>query len=185
MTFLCPLDSQTPFDAIGANVGPVTLPPASFVGMFGQGGMTKSPGAPSVPGMFYRNSHVSMDDVHDGLSQTWMIGERSRTAIDPFAEASPARATWYAAIPGAVPACNDSAMQEVNPAAFVLGTADRDMKGSEPAGISAFNAVDGFSSEHLQGIHFCRADGSASAVHRDMDGDVFRAMAGRSDGSDR
>jgi len=183
--FLCPLDSQTPFDAIGASAGPVTLPPASFVGMFGRGSMINSPGAPSVPGMFYRNSRVSMDDVRDGLSQTWMIGERSRTATDPFTEASTARATWYAAIPGSIPVCNDSSMQDVNPAAFVLGTADRDIKGPKSDGIPAFNAVDGFSSQHPLGIHFCRADGSASAVHRDMDGEVFRAMAGRSDGSDR
>jgi len=42
-------------------------------------------------GLFYRNSRIGQNDIRDELSQTLMIGERSRNVAD---------ATWVGAIPG-------------------------------------------------------------------------------------
>jgi hypothetical protein len=180
--YTCPEDAAEVFGVFSDRMGSVSLPPTNFVGVFGYGSMMDSPGAPASPGMFYRNSRVRIDDVHDGLSQTLMIGERRHrheladgTEID-----SPS--TWYAAIPGVDrEAYYPQSTAIEGPASLVLGSIGQDTPCLWHATPDSSPVIAGFSSIHDEGAHFVRADGSAGLIRRDIDYDVFRRLGQRSD----
>ena len=86
---------------------------ANYVGVFGTNEPEDNPSAGN--GTFFRNSRVRFGDISDGLSNTYVVGERSSDI---------ALATWTGAIPGAtVPLVRDPSEAEGH-FLLVLGRGD-------------------------------------------------------------
>jgi type II secretory pathway pseudopilin PulG len=176
-TMRCPEDNAPPFGVNSAASGLVMLPPANYVGVYGYGSLSLTPGRPTSPGIFYRNSRVTMDDVTDGLSETFLIGERRFSAIaDGFAV--PSESTWLGVVNGVtrssgLPGCD----REEAAGSFVLGTSGQDAPCPWQYGPNS-PAVAGFSSAHMDGLNMLRADSSASFISDSIDPAVFRKMTG-------
>jgi prepilin-type processing-associated H-X9-DG protein len=124
-------------------------------------------------GMFYRNSKTRIAEVTDGLSNTFMVGERS---------AKLSFATWSGIVPGATwTTANDT----INyggpptnlPATLVLGHACRDHPPS-----SQSNVAEDFSSAHINGINILFADGSVHSVNQSVNMQVYPLTASIADG---
>ena len=95
--FWCPSSTGNPVAVPRSAPAPgfATMPPddvsaGQYVGSAGQ--FDPGDSAANNNGVFYRNSRISTRDITDGLSQTLMVGERSRNVAD---------ATWVGAVPGA------------------------------------------------------------------------------------
>src|SRR4051794_33654402 len=98
--FLCPSDSEVgTFTTAGV---PVTVAHANYVGVFGTNEVANGPDLGN--GVFYRNSRVRIADITDGVSNTFIVGERSSDI---------ALASWTGAIPGSkVPLTRDPTVTE-------------------------------------------------------------------------
>jgi prepilin-type N-terminal cleavage/methylation domain-containing protein/prepilin-type processing-associated H-X9-DG protein len=124
-------------------------------------------------GMFYRNSKTRMADVTDGLSNTFMIGERS---------AARSISSWVGVIPGSTwHSANDDAKYGGIPtnlaASLVLGHACRDHAPSSDNGVA-----EDFSSAHVTGINVLFADGSVHGVNSGVNMKVYPFTASIADG---
>ncbi len=135
----------------------VRLAAANYVGVFGTSELHD---CESVPlgvecrgnGIFAHNSKTRFADIDDGLSNTFMVGERSSRY---------GYSTWVGAASE-----GDEAL------ARILGVADH-------APNSAQAHLDDFSSQHPQGAHFLMADGSVQMIVESMDLAEYRALATR------
>jgi prepilin-type processing-associated H-X9-DG protein len=124
-------------------------------------------------GMFYRNSRIRPADVTDGLSTTFMIGERS---------AARSFSTWVGVIPGAAwRSANDTLNYGGIPSnlatSLVLGHACRDHPPSAEAGVA-----EDFSSGHINGINIAFADGSVHSISATVNMAVYPFTASIADG---
>jgi prepilin-type N-terminal cleavage/methylation domain-containing protein/prepilin-type processing-associated H-X9-DG protein len=159
--FLCPSDTEIgTFTVNGANV---TVAHANYVGVFG----TNEPDNPSAGnGTFYRNSRVRFGDISDGLSNTYVVGERSSDI---------ALATWTGAPPNAlVPLVRDPS--ELEPNLFlVLGRGDHQPNAPE-------SHVDDFYSRHTQGLNCLFADGSVHSIGNGVNPLVWAGIQTRNAG---
>ena len=168
--FLCPSDPSpavfmlhgpAPHDWVNASaVGPEArgepifqVARANYSGVFGTNSIETSPDQGN--GCFFRNSRIRFDDIHDGLSNTLLVGERS-SRLDS--------ATWVGAVPGAQRA-----------AARIVGRAGRVPN-------DVLNDFSDFSSHHPFGANFLLADGSVRLISDQIDLDVYRALATRAGG---
>jgi len=163
----------------------VVLGAASYVGCYGYGSLTSQPGAPPGPGILYRNSHVPLYAIHDGASNTIIIGERKSQYI--LSEDQPpidAHATWYAAIPGAFRPAGVPDHPDLleGPASLVLGTVGQD----EPVPLNSLpnrtTHIAAFSSNHPGGFMAGFADTSVRYLSDNLDPNVLRHLAQHSDG---
>lgn len=180
---LCNVDSPAPFTVMSSVYGPTALSPSSYVGVFGYGSLTESPGRPTGPGMFCRNSWVRIDDVADGLSETLMVGERRQSF--PSATGAPVdtSSTWSAAVAGVMrPGGFSDPTLEEGAASLVLGTSGQDRPCVSHPTPNSSEVVSGFSSPHDDGSNFLRADGSAAFLSRSIEHRLFRSLSERSDG---
>ncbi|MDY0168026.1 MAG: DUF1559 domain-containing protein [Thermoguttaceae bacterium] len=123
---------------------------ANYSGVFGMNSIEAAPEEGN--GCFFRNSRIRFDDIHDGLSNTLLVGERS-SRLDS--------ATWVGAVPGAE-----------RSAARIVGRADRVPN-------DVLNDFGDFSSHHPFGANFLLADGSVQLISDQIDIDVYHAMATR------
>lgn len=158
---------------------------ASMVGVFGFGSLTLAPGAPAGPGIFYRNSHVPSFEVKDGLSNTFMIGERA--AVHDFEPGLPpitAGAHMLAAPPGEFrdAGASDRALYREGPGSFVLGTVGQDAPWEVHATHCRTNHIASFSSRHPGGANFLLGDGALRFLSSDIDYATYRRLGQRSDG---
>jgi prepilin-type N-terminal cleavage/methylation domain-containing protein/prepilin-type processing-associated H-X9-DG protein len=124
-------------------------------------------------GMFYRNSKVRIGDIADGLSNSFMVGERS---------AANSMATWVGVIPGSSwRSINDQEYYGGPPtnlaASLVLGHACRQHAPSSENGVA-----EDFSSPHVLGINVLFADGSVHSVHKSVNMQVYPFTASIADG---
>lgn len=120
---------------------------ANYIGVFG----ITEPGVDGE-GMFYRNSHVRVKDIEDGISNTFMVGERSHQWCE---------ATWVGAIPEAslFPPENSLAVPFVQDASgMVLGHTFEGLPNA--SGIECNN----FSSGHPHGGNFVYVDGHVDFI---------------------
>jgi prepilin-type N-terminal cleavage/methylation domain-containing protein/prepilin-type processing-associated H-X9-DG protein len=134
-------------------------------------------------GLFFietRNSdntvrHHSLDDVHDGSSQTFLVTENARTGIDParpeinFAEADPHRSAVYIGNPCPRRPC---AAGGVN---YALSNAGGDRINAglwAPEGSSCVP-----NSFHDGGVNMAFADGHVVFLSEGIDGGVYAAMS--------
>jgi prepilin-type N-terminal cleavage/methylation domain-containing protein/prepilin-type processing-associated H-X9-DG protein len=160
--FLCPSDDR--IGTFTTATVPVEVAHANYVGVFGTTEIEDGPSAGN--GVFFRNSKVRVADITDGMSNTFVVGERSSDI---------AKATWTGAIPGAeVPLTRDPSQLEGHPL-LVLGRGDH-----EPNSPSAH--IDDFYSRHIQGVNCLFADGSVHSMANGVNIDVWKAIQTRQGG---
>jgi len=189
-TFLCPSDPAPPTFTVNDGTDDFELASANYVGVFGYGNITMTPGQPMGKGVFYRNSNTNFRDVTDGTSNTMLVGER--TYQHDFVEAlaaTPANSTWYAAIPGVVRSAGmaDPMMTDAQ-GSLVLGHVGQPAM-TMPMPMMAMhhtpnttNHIVNFSSPHQGGIQFLMADGSVHFLNENVYYDTFRYLGERADG---
>jgi prepilin-type N-terminal cleavage/methylation domain-containing protein/prepilin-type processing-associated H-X9-DG protein len=160
--FLCPSDQH--IGTFTTLTVPVTVAHANYVGVFGTNEIEPNPGAGN--GTFYRNSRTRIADITDGLSNTFIIGERSSDI---------ALATWTGAIPGAeVPLKRDPTEVEGH-YLLVLGRGDHQPN-------SPSSHIDDFYSRHPQGLNCLFADGSVHSINNAVNPAVWAGIQTRSGG---
>ncbi len=194
--FTCPSDPGAEKFTVNDGSNDYELPKANYVGVYGYGSVTMSPGQPNPAGMFYRNSSVRFRDVTDGLSQTMMVGERKAVHRFPSTTSDVlADSTWYAAIPGVMRPAGMMMMADEGPASLVLGHVGQSMAmgggmggGGMGGGMvmhhtpNTTNHIVNFSSSHVGGIQFLMADGSVHFLSENIDYNTFRWLGQKSDG---
>ncbi len=123
---------------------------ANYSGVFGTIEIEDDPD--NGDGVFFRNSKVRFADIHDGLSHTFLIGERTSDY---------GAMTWLGTIDWL-----DESM------ARVVGLADHapNAKGGH---------IDDFRSHHPLGANFAAADASVHLINEEVDLNVYRAWATR------
>ncbi len=126
---------------------------SNYVGMFGTFELEDAPY--NGDGMLFGNSRIRFADVMDGLSNTYMIGERGSRL---------GQSIWHGNIPEAA-----------EPHARILGVADH-------APNSSSGHFEDFSSFHPAGVNFMRADTSVAFVPETIDEIVYRGMSTRAGG---
>lgn len=136
---------------------------ANYVAVFG----TSDPGV-SGDGIFYRNSHIGLQQITDGSSKTFAVGERGEQLGD---------ATWVGAVTGGAlfPEGRIPGDPFEDSPGMVLGHVG---EGNLPGG--AKSDVNQFYSQHGAGSQFAFADGHVSFISNDIDYAVYTALATRS-----
>ena len=161
--FRCPSDDEIGTFTTAGSVN-VELAHSNYVGVFGSNEIEDNPSAGN--GTFYRNSKVRFGDITDGLSNTFIIGERSSDI---------ALSTWVGAVPGAeVPLRSDPSEAEEH-FLLVLGRGDH-----VPNSPSAH--IDDFYSRHPQGVNVLFGDGSVHSVGNSVDERVWTGIQTRNRG---
>jgi prepilin-type N-terminal cleavage/methylation domain-containing protein/prepilin-type processing-associated H-X9-DG protein len=160
--FLCPSDSEMgTFTTAGV---PVEVAHGNYVGVFGTNEIEDDPGRGN--GTFFRNSKVRFGDVLDGLSNTYVVGERSSDI---------ALATWTGAIPGAqVPLTRDPGQVEGH-FLLVLGRGDHQPNARE-------SHIDDFYSRHTLGLNCLFGDGSVHSIGNGVNPALWAAIQTRAGG---
>jgi prepilin-type N-terminal cleavage/methylation domain-containing protein/prepilin-type processing-associated H-X9-DG protein len=136
----------------------------NYVGVFGTGNIHDSATVPAGTqftgnGIFFHNSDVAFRDIRDGLSHTFMVGERS--SLLGFS-------TWVGS-----PANDDCGP------GMVLGSA---LEPPNLLGMATNPDPHNFSSKHSQGTNFCMADGSVRLIDQNIDADTYKALSTRAAG---
>ena len=158
-TFLCPsslphAEARSHPLLLGTGVGMVQLARSSYVASFGTGDPLDSAN-PSSNGMFMTGRCVRLEDVFDGTSSTFLLGERSP-------ESGPA--SWVGVVGATGPA-------------LIFGTTAGD-----PGPNARPPRVTGFSSRHPGGAYFAFGDGSVRFVSNGVGATVYHALATRAGG---
>lgn len=156
--FVCPGETLEATWSITLGGREIVMPTGSYVGIFGTDGLDRCLNQPNRQcvgnGAFYHNSAISFRDMHDGLANTCIIGER-RTRLsgpDPF------HSTWAGVVPG-----DPRGLQRL------LGT------GGHAPGDRDATDVD-FSSPHAEGTGFLMGDGSVRFIGREVNLTAFREL---------
>ena len=166
-----------------------SLPTANYVGSFGFGNVTTTPGNPDPRGVFYRNSRINLRDVTDGPSNILLVGERR--SVHDFRHPSPpvdAYSTWYAAMPNYERLAGMSGMMasavEAGPS-LVLAHVGQNMMGGMVMQMipNGSNHIVGFSSYHEGGINYLMGDGAVRFVSESVDRSLFRYLGQIADGN--
>lgn len=184
--FRCPSGDTPPTFNVAGELGTYMLSSSNYVGMYGVGDLTESPGQPAGPGAFYRNSHTTTWRIPDGLSNTILVAERSawHDFEEPSSGGVSADSTWFAVIPGATrPAgVNLQPSMRVGPASLVLGTVGLNTPGFETLRPNHTNHIAAFSSNHVGGLNTMLGDSSIRFTSDQIDERVLRALAQTHDG---
>jgi prepilin-type N-terminal cleavage/methylation domain-containing protein/prepilin-type processing-associated H-X9-DG protein len=161
--FLCPSDTEIGTFAVTGTSTRVAH--ANYVGVFGTN-ETDDPSPSAGNGTLFRNSKVRFGDITDGLSNTYIVGERSSNI---------ALATWTGAPPNAlVPLVSDPS--ELEPNLFlVLGRGDHQPNAPD-------SHVDDFYSRHSQGLNCLFADGSVHSISNNVNPQVWAGIQTRNTG---
>ena len=123
----------------------------NYVGVFGTEEIEDAPDAGN--GTFFFQSRLSLADLHDGLSNTLIVGERhSRLG----------GSTWTGVIGGA-----NNAM------ARIVGIGDHPPNHPD-------HHFDDFTSKHPTGVHFLLGDGSVKRLNDTIHEEVYKALITRS-----
>lgn len=134
-------------------------------------------------GVFFKNSKVTARGITDGMSQTLMIGERSRNVAD---------ASWAGVPAATMVLCTKTTwpVQSCDPAVFlVLGRTGAPT--SEPSHMGVPNAhtpnapgagVDGFWGQHHGASNFLFGDGSVRPIRTQINQFTFSALGSRAAG---
>ena len=157
--FLCPSDDR--IGTFTTATVPVNIAHGNYVGVFGTNEME---GNLSVGnGVFFRNSKVRFGDITDGLSNTYVVGERSSDI---------ALATWTGAIPGAGVPLRRNPTEVEGHFLLVLGRGDHAPNAPE-------SHIDDFYSRHTQGLNCLFADGSVHSIGNSVNLQVWSGIQTR------
>lgn len=138
------------------------LPTANFVGNFGTMELEDCEGLAAGmtcqgDGVFFHNSSIRFRDLTDGVSNTFLVGQRKTDT----SQTPPWHSTWVGVIAGGEEAF-----------ARILGVADHSPN-------SAASHLDDFSSNHAGGVHFLFGDGRVRFVSENIDLGIYQALATR------
>ena len=171
--YLCPSEAADPTWMLQKEDGSgnlCELARSNYVGNFGTGAIEDSPSDGN--GVFFHNSQVNFKQVTDGLSKTFMVGERSSLH---------GGSTWVGVVPG-----GSEAM------ARILGAADHvpnqphsehshaDDEDDDEEHDHHHDHLDDFGSNHAGITMFLRCDGSVDLVSDEIQEFVFKALSTRS-----
>jgi prepilin-type processing-associated H-X9-DG protein len=161
-TLICPSDGSFPPEYVG-NDGTLYLGLTSYGGCSGSSATTDDATQSLQNGVFYMNSRVSTLLITDGLSQTLLLGERSRLNL-PMTSSSLALGGWAWA--------------------NVLSQEDNTMNASEPIEGVLVHDLNQFGSQHSGGAvaNFAFADGSVRSLSQEISMVIFQRLATRNDG---
>ena len=137
----------------------VELAGSNYVGVFGTFDIEHDPAEGN--GLFYHHSRIPFRMIADGLSTTFMVGERSSHL---------GFSTWVGVVAEA-----EEAMDRV------LGVCER-TPNANPAEYDEEGEIDAFSSRHVTGTHFVMADGSVHLISDEIEVAVYQALATRAGG---
>ncbi len=148
---------------------------SSYVANFGSGLMDVNP--QDCRGVFGRNSSTRVEQVADGLSNTFFIGERTNAPLRHpsslgAASFDPARVKFETMWAGAVRDVTDPTNDNPHLVLFQSGHVPHS-PGSDRRDAS---------SSHQAGAHFLRGDGSVHFLRKDVDLDVYRSLSTRAGG---
>ena len=144
----------------GGGCGPVELATGNYIGVFGTVDFHHVYAEPydECDGTFFLNQGVRVRNISDGLSQTFIVGERSSKL---------AASTWIGMVSGGQHA-----------PARVCGVATYPPN-SEEQPVHYFH---NFSSRHTSGTHFLAGDGSVKLIAESINQDVYHALCTRDGG---
>lgn len=155
-TTVCPTDiARDNHTRLTVNAGgtiPCELAASSYVASFGTGDPNDPAQTGRGDGVFFRNSRISLHQIMDGTSTTFLLGERAR-ASGP--------STWNGA-------AGD------NGPALVLGST-----GGDPGPNAMPRRPTQFSSRHDGGAYFGFGDGSVRFVKSNVGAAIYAALATR------
>jgi prepilin-type N-terminal cleavage/methylation domain-containing protein len=165
--YTCPSDIGTGFFMVQGDSSVLLFGAAtnSYASCFGAGGQPNT--QPDVSnGMFFRNSRVRATDVTDGMSNTFMIGERAALL---------ARAPWAGVITNATVRTTPGApvynsMVELAPVMTYARIGSKTLN-------SPYSEPYDFFSPHGQVVQFVFADGSVHSLSNAIDVPILRALA--------
>ena len=143
---------------------------ASYVGVNGNGGVTDASSSltSTNDGAFLRNQSMRAGDITDGLSNTFLVGERCSTM---------SLTSWVGAITGAGVDSVRAPGSVEGSAALVLGHCGPHMPNNPQV-----TDADALSSFHPQGVQFVFCDGSVHFISSNISQQVYDALATRTSG---
>lgn len=154
--YLCPTDATTPIFTLQREAGGqpiVDLSRSNYVGVYGTRELEEFPN--EGDGIFFHNSRIQFKHIVDGLSKTFIVGERSSHL---------GSSTWVGVVPEGEEAI-----------ARIVGSGDLP---PNPASLDNGH-LDDFSSYHPSGTHFLFADGAVTMIGDEIDPAVYKAMCTR------
>jgi len=139
---------------------PVKLATNNYIGVFGTVDIhIVCPGTDCIgDGTFFLNKGLRFREMKDGLSHTFIVGERS-------SERAPS--TWVGVVTGGQHA-----------PARVVGVATYPPNSTR----QPVHYFHNFSSYHSMGAHFLTGDGAVHMVHQDIDDAIYKALCTRAHG---
>lgn len=192
-SFVCPSDvnhnTWTIYDHSGglasAGAPPVDIAPGNYVGVFGTSDLDDCeetvPANWKLPttypqcggeGAFFHNSRIGFTHFTDGLSNTFIVGERKSlpqgSAHSVIPDPGGTQIPWYSTWTGVVPGHDFDLVR-------ILGTTDHTPNND-------INHIDDFSSYHAKGAHFLLGDGGVRLINRDIDLGLYQHLATRGAG---
>lgn len=138
----------------------------SYVGNFGSTALSSLTGSTGVLAV---NSRISARDITDGMSNTWLAGERD-TALGQ----STYEGVHYSLTGGSTGAASVTPTQS-NSGRVVLG--------STQPGRPNQSGSSGFSSAHVSGAHLVLCDGGVRFVKQSIDATLWTNLGNRADGN--
>jgi prepilin-type N-terminal cleavage/methylation domain-containing protein len=141
----------------------VDLATANYVANFGTDEIDSCEGQPPPfqcvsNGTFFHNSRINFASMTDGVSNTFLTGERLTIPSEG----------WFSTWAGVVPGGEEAAVR-------VLGSTDHTP--NDPG-----NHFDDFSSRHVGGSHFLLGDGSVRFISTNIGLSVYRSLSTRAGG---
>jgi len=136
-------------------------------------------------GVIYRNSRVRIEDIRDGTSNTFLLGETRWWCSGPANDHDGAFTTWASSVRTATTWSHpNTAAAAVDPINNPLVDFDPLTLHSLQGGPSLLIGTWGraFGSHHPGGCHFAMADGSVHFLSESISQTVYRQLGARADG---
>lgn len=175
-TLVCPSDSefreQVRIPKYAPTDSPDALAGANYVGSVGTVRQTCKVCRDKFDGVFGRNSRVRIDQILDGTSRTFAVGERNHAVSSPV---------WGGVVAKSMIVDNRIAGKVAAGPAYVLGSTFLHGDQEELEERSQETVAEIFSAEHGGVMNFLYCDGSVRPINVDIEGAVYLALSTRSD----